>query len=133
MNGSRYVNPKTIAQHATRKRERVNLLPLCAWLVQEKLVPERTSIHVRVAELVPRQVGWEWQDHYHDYFSPLTYWSSERLWEFIGVPFGVVQVAIRDVARDKLKDGLLRLGGRDAASPKPGDRPAAARSDACAR
>ncbi len=95
----RFVNPKTIAQHATRKQERVNLLRLSAWLVQENLVPRRPSIHIHVAELVPRHVSWEWLDHYPDYFSPLTYWSSERLWDFIGVPFGVVQVAIRDVAR----------------------------------
>ena len=130
----RFVNPKTIAQHATRKQERLNLLRLCAWLVKEKLVPERSSIHVQVAELVPRQVGWEWLDHYPDYFSPLTYWSSERLWAFIGVPFAIVQVAIRDVARAKLKDGLLRLlPGQGEASPKAGDRTGAASSDSDTR
>jgi hypothetical protein len=111
----RFVNPKTIAQHATRKEERANLLRLCAWLVQKRLVPKRSSIHVQVAELVPRHVGWEWLDHYPDYFSPLTYWSSERLWQFIGVPFDVVPLAIHDVARVRLLEGLKEL------LPKPGD------------
>lgn len=36
--GIRFINPKTISQHAARKQERVNLLRLYALLVQEKIM-----------------------------------------------------------------------------------------------
>jgi hypothetical protein len=123
----RFVNPKTLTQHATRKQERVNLLRLYALLVQEKVKRVPQSIQVCVAELVPRNTGWDSQDHYPDYFSPVTYWSNDRLWDFIGVPFGVVQVAIRGVAekfRDRLKDGLRNLlpGAEQASNLSAGAR-----------
>ncbi len=89
----------------------MNLLRVFSLLVQENILPPE-SINVCVAELVPRHSGWESQDHYPDYFSPLTYWSNTRLWEFIGVPFAVVQIAIGAVAhqfRDRLKAGLRNL------------------------
>jgi len=65
-----------------------------------------------MAELLPRKRQREDQDHYPDYFSALTYWSSTKLWDFIGVPFGVVTIAIREEAkafREKLKAGLRTL------------------------
>ncbi len=109
----RFINPKTISSHAQRKQERVNLLRLYAYLVQEKLFREPGDIHVCVAELLPRLVGdFEQYDHYPDYFSPLTYWNSDRLWKFIGVEFDVVSQAIKNVAhdfREQLKDGLRFL------------------------
>ena len=108
----RFVNPKTIAQHAARKQERVNLLRLYAWLVQERITQSPEAINVYVAELVPRRSEWESQDHYPDYFSAATYWSSDQLWRFIGVPFDVVSIAIREEAqefRQKLKEGLRTL------------------------
>jgi hypothetical protein len=108
----RFINPKTFTQHAARKQERVNLLRLYALLVQDRVMPAPQSIHVCVAELVPRGTGWDDQDHYPDYFSSLTYWSNKRLWEFIGVPFDTVKVAIREVAaqfREQLRYGLRRL------------------------
>ena len=108
----RFVNPKTIAQHPVRKQERVNLLRVYALHIQEKIMRRPQSISVCVAALVPRYSGWTGHDQYPDYFSSNTYWSSDRLWEFIGVPFEVVQIAIRAAAkgfRDKLKDGLRHL------------------------
>jgi len=109
----RFVNPKTIASHAQRKQERVNVLRIYAYLVQEKVFREPTAIHVCVAELLPRLANsFEEYDHYPDYFSTHTYWTSEQLWKFIGVPFDVVSEAIRAVAqdfRDRLKSGLRDL------------------------
>jgi len=110
--GIRFINPKSISSHSTRKQERVNLLRLYALLVQEKIMRQPESICVCLAELVPRKRQREMLDYYPDYFSAETFWSSESLWKFIGVPFGVVSLAIRDEAkafRDKLKDGLRTL------------------------
>ena len=108
----RYVNPKTFAQHPSRKQERVNALRLYALLVQEKILRDPKSIHVCVAELVPRKVNTVHSDPYPDYFSTHSFWSCQQLWEFIGVPFAAVQLAIQDVGqvfRDKLKLGLRGL------------------------
>lgn len=108
----RFVNPKSIATHATRKQERVNMLRLYAYLVQEKLLRDPRSLRVGVAALVPRKADFAHQDHYPDYFSTETYWSTEKLWKFIGVPFTVVTEAIDQVAgefRARLKDGLRGL------------------------
>jgi len=108
----RFINPKTISSHAQRKQERVNLLRVYGLLVQEKIIREPASICACVAELVPRHGGFEDLDHYPDYFSPETYWTCNRLWDFIGVPFDVVTLAIRDAAkafRKRLIDGLRGL------------------------
>lgn len=109
----RFVNPKTIASHAQRKQERVNLLRLYAYLVQEKVLREPAAIQVCIAELLPRLGGgFERYDRYPDYFSPQTYWSSDRLWKFIGVPFEAVSKAINSVAKDfrgQLHEGLKFL------------------------
>jgi hypothetical protein len=118
----RFINPKTISSHAQRKQERVNLLRLYAYLVQEKLLRDSTAIQVCVAELLPRTGSeFEQYDYYPDYFSPQTYWNSVQLWEFIGVSFDVVSVAIRNVAQDfreQLHNGLsLLLPG---SKPPPG-------------
>lgn len=108
----RFVNPKTIASHAARKQERVNMLRLYAYLVQEKILRDPSSLKVGVAALVPRKSESVHQDQYPDYFSSETYWSTEQLWKFIGVPFDAATKAIKDVAgefRERLKDGLRRL------------------------
>jgi len=108
----RFVNPKAISAHATRKQERVNLLRLYAWLVQEKVLRNPAQIEVGVAELYPRYSDFEDRDRYPDYFSSLTYWSCDQLWQFLGMPFDVVTVALRDVAatfRDQLIGGLRGL------------------------
>lgn len=118
----RFINPKTISSHAQRKQERVNLLRLYAYLVQEKLFREPGAIQVCVAELLPRLGSdFDQYDYYPDYFSPHTYWNSEQLWKFIGVPFDVVSEAIRNVAQDfreQLKDGLRFL--LPGSTPPPG-------------
>ena len=88
------------------------MLRLYALLVQEKIMREPKSIHVCVAELVPRHGDFDQYDRYPDYFSPGTYWTSDRLWKFIGVPFEAVTFAIRDAAKEfrkRLIDGLRGL------------------------
>lgn len=109
----RFINPKTISSHAQRKQERVNLLRLYALLVQEKILRDPKSISIAVAELVPRYGEFDHQDRYPDYFSLETYWTTERLWDgFIGLPFDVVTLAIRDAAkqfRERLIEGLRGL------------------------
>jgi hypothetical protein len=108
----RLVNPKTIASHPARKQERVNLLRLYALLVQEKILRESSSIHVCVAELIPRTVRFATSDPYPDYFSLLTHWPSERLWKFIDVPFEVLQEGLIDASRElrgQLKRSLRQL------------------------
>jgi hypothetical protein len=118
----RFINPKTISSHAQRKQERVNLLRLYAYLVQEKLFLEPTAIQVCVAELLPRLGSdFEQYDYYPDYFSKHTYWHADKLWDFIGVPFEVVSQAIRNVAQDfreQLHDGLNFL--LPGSKPPPG-------------
>jgi hypothetical protein len=108
----RFINPKTISNHAARKQERVNLLRLYSLLLQEKPLRDWHAIHISLAELVPRHNDFDTYDHYPDYFSADTYWSCNQLWAFIGVPFRVVTLAIQDVAkefRDRLKAGLRDL------------------------
>jgi hypothetical protein len=109
----RFINPKTFSSHAQRKQERVNLLRLYAYIVQEKLYPDPAKIHVCVAELLPRAEGaFARYDYYADYFSPHTYWTADQLWRFIGVPFDVVTQAITNVAqefRERLRSGLKFL------------------------
>ena len=107
----RFINPKTFTGAEKRKGVRADLLRLYAFLVQEK--PFRDPVRIRpfVAELFPRASDAKETGGYPDYFSPLTYWTSERLWNFIGVPFDVVCVAIELVARELRP--LLDQGLRD--------------------
>lgn len=110
--GFRFINPKTLSNHAARKQERVNLLRLYGYLVQEKIYTDPATIRVCVAELLPRYGDFDMSDRYPDYFSSATYWTCEKLWKFIGVPFEVVTLAIRAVAqefRQKLIVGLRGL------------------------
>ncbi len=110
--GIRYVNPKTLATHANRKQERVNLLRLYAYLVQEKLFRDPRQMRVCVADLLPRTPSDFGDDRTPDYFSSYTHWPPARLWEFIGVPYDVVTLAISDVAiefQDKLRKALASL------------------------
>jgi len=112
----RFINPKTISSHAARKQERVNLLRLYAFLVQEKILRDPKQIEVCVAELLPSYSGFEDRDRYPDYFSSETYWTTCRFWDFVGVPFEVVTCAIQDVAkefRDRLRSGLRGLLPRE--------------------
>ena len=108
----RFINPKTISSHAARKQERVNLLRLYAFFVQEKILRDPRQIEACVAELLPRYSRFEDRDRYPDYFSSQTYWTARRVLEFVGVPFEVVTYAIQDVAkefRDRLRSGLRGL------------------------
>jgi hypothetical protein len=108
----RFINPKTFTGAEKRKSVRANLLRLYAFLVQEKPFRDPVTIRPCVAELFPRSSDAGETGGYPDYFSPLTYWTSERLWNFIGVPFDVVTVAIELVARElrpQLDQGLQDL------------------------
>jgi hypothetical protein len=110
--GLRFVNPKTLSNHAARKQERVNLLRLYGYLVQERVYNDPKTIRVCVAELLPRYGDFDMSDRYPDYFSTDTYWTCDRLWKFIGVPYEVVPAAISAAAKDfskRLIDGLNRL------------------------
>ncbi len=109
----RFINAKTISSHPSRKQERVNLLRLYAYIVQEKILRNSSQMNVYVAELLHRKdSSYEGYDRYPDYFSCLTYWSSEKLWDFIGVPFELVTEAIQIVSeefRKQLIAGLRNL------------------------
>ena len=108
----RFINPKAISSHAIRKQERINLLRLYAFLVKEKLNRDPEGIEVCVGEYVPRKTEYDSWDRYPDYFSSRTYWSSETLWGFIGVPFAVVTLALQEAAghfRERLTNGLRGL------------------------
>jgi hypothetical protein len=90
----------------------VNLLRLYAFLLREKALRDAQAIKVCVAEYVPRKTQYDCYDRYPDYFSNETYWSSERLWQFIGVPFPVVTLALQEAAsgfRKELVSGLRDL------------------------
>jgi hypothetical protein len=108
----RFANPKTLSNHAARKQERVNMLRLYGYLVQEKVFDEPSTIRVCVAELLPRYGEFDMSDRYPDYFSTDTYWTCERTWRFIGVPYEIVPAAIGLVSKEfskRLIDGLCRL------------------------
>ncbi len=111
--GFRFANPKTLSSHPMRKQERVNLLRLYALLTQEKPLRESSSVRVYVAEILPRLGNSYGEfDRYPDYFTDKTYWDSQQLWNYIGVPFDVVTCAIQNVAaefRERLIAGLRGL------------------------
>lgn len=80
--------------------------------MQEKILRDPAQIRVCVAELVPRVTEYDSLDHYPDYFSAATYWSSDRFWRFVGVPFEAVSFAIMDAGqefREQLITGLRSL------------------------
>ena len=114
----RFINPKTFTGAEKRKGFRADLLRLYAFLVQEKPFRDPVTIRPCVAELFPRSSDASETGGYPDYFSPLTYWSSETLWKLIGVPFDVVTIAIELVARELRP--LLEQNLRDLL---PGTRP----------
>jgi len=108
----RFINPKTFTGAERRKGVRADLLRLFAFLVQEKPFRDPITIRPCVAELFPRASDAKETGGYPDYFSPLTYWTSERLWDFIGVPFEMVSLGIELVARElrpQLEQGLRDL------------------------
>ena len=84
------------------------------------------SISVCLAELLPRKREWDSKqgpDH-SDYCLAHTYWSSTKLWDFIGVPFGVVSLAIRDVSKTfqkKLREGLRTLLPHEESKTRQGE------------
>jgi hypothetical protein len=110
--GIRFINPKTFSSHATRKQERVNLLRLYGYLVQEKILRDPYQIEVRVAEILPREQEFSARDKYPYYFTSATHWPPWDFWKFVGVPFDVVTTGIQRVAaqfRTQLAEGLRNL------------------------
>lgn len=110
VNAIRYVNDKSLSP-AQAHREKVNILRVYAWLCQEKVLRRSVQLHARIADLLPR---------YHTYpadrgpslFSRRTYWSHDLLWDFIGVPYDVVTLAMEDVGkglREHLSKGMASI------------------------
>lgn len=101
----RYVNDRVL-KPAQARREKVNILRLFAWLSQEKILRRPQQMMAVIADLLPR---WNLYpaDQGPELFSSITWWSHDRLWEFIGVPFGVVDIAIDEVGKG-LRGELVR-------------------------
>jgi hypothetical protein len=105
----RFVNTKTFTKRETRKEERINLLRLLGYLVQEKIATNPYAIEVQIAEIVPRQsrltgpLGFP-------YFTKCSYLEGNRLWdEYIQVPFRVIEWAVQDVGQNFLSERLRKL------------------------
>jgi hypothetical protein len=92
----RYINPTTFGQASAIKAERANLLRLRAYLSQEKPFRAPGLIQVAIADLVPRASRESETGRTRNYFSSRTYWSAERLWGFLEVPFAAVTAGIRE-------------------------------------
>lgn len=98
VNAIRFINPRVLDKHTERKEERINLLRLYAYLIQEFNDIDPRAIRVRVAELLPRYSHFDNLDHYPQYFSDRTYWTAIETWGFIGVPLPVIKHAIKTAA-----------------------------------
>lgn len=107
INALRIINPRTLDNPAQRKQERINILRLYAYLIQEKADFPSNAIRVRVAELLPRYSHFDQLDHYPQYFSDLTYWTAIETWGFIGVPISAIRDAIRSAA-SSLRGSLIK-------------------------
>jgi len=106
----RFVNPKTFEKRAERKEERLNLLRLMAYLVQEKILRTPESIEVQIAEIVPRPSPSSKGILGFPYFTSSSYWTADRFWaQYIDVPFEVIEWAIRDIGQRVLADRLRGL------------------------
>jgi hypothetical protein len=105
----RFVNPKTFTKREKRKEERINLLRLMGYLVQEKIAKNPDAIEVQIAEIVPRPSRLNGPTGF-PYFTKCSYWPADRLWsEYIRVPFRVIEWAIEDVGQSILSDRLRSL------------------------
>jgi hypothetical protein len=107
----RFINPKTLSGHAPRRQERLNLLRLYGYLVQEKIFHDPKVIRVKVAELLPRYASFTELDHCPEYFTRQTYMTCDQLWRLIGVPFEVVTVAVGRVAKEFRQELIGGLRG----------------------
>jgi hypothetical protein len=106
----RFINPKTFSKRAERKSERENLLRLLGYLVQEKILRTPETIKVQIAEIVPRPSPSSKGILGFPYFTQHSYWVAEQFWsQYIGVPFEVVEWAIRDIGQRVLADRLRDL------------------------
>lgn len=90
----RFINPTLMNRRSTVRDERVNLLRLYAWLLDQKPFRAPMQISVVAADLLPRlQTGEHGSSRVH--FSPDTRWSSELLWERLGIPFAAITAGLR--------------------------------------
>jgi len=94
----RYINDKVLGP-AQARREKANVLRLFGWLCQEKILRRPDKMTAVAAEMVPRWNTYP-ADRGPEMFSYETWWSHERLWDFIGVPYAVVEIAIDEIGRD---------------------------------
>ncbi len=106
----RFVNPKTFGKRSDHKEERLNLLRLLGYLVQEKILRTPDTIEVQIAEIVPRPSPSSQGILGFPYFTSSSYWIADRFWgEYVGVPFDVIEWAIRDIGQRVLAERLRGL------------------------
>ncbi len=107
--GFRLVNPKTFGERATRKEERLNLLRLMGYLVEEEILRSPETIEVQIAEIVPRRSSSRHTLGF-PYFTHKSYWTAEVFWShYIKVPFDVIEWAIQDIGQQFLAERLREL------------------------
>lgn len=90
----RFINPTLMNRRSTVRDERVNLLRLYAWLVDQK--PFRTPMQISVvaADLLPRVQAVE-HGASRVHFAQDTRWNAEQLWDGLGIPFAAVTAGVR--------------------------------------
>jgi hypothetical protein len=104
----RFINTKTFRRPGDRRKARQNLLYLYAFLVQQKVERLANSLKVYVAEIAPRRANHRYTIGF-PYFTSHTYLDAEQLWDYIGVPFHVVEWTLRDIGQRFLSDRLREL------------------------
>lgn len=106
----RFVNPKTFGKRSDRKEERLNLLRLLGYLVQEEILRAPETIEIQIAEIVPRPSPSSKGILGFPYFSSSSYWMADRFWgDYVGVPFNVIEWVIRDIGQRVLAERLRGL------------------------
>lgn len=105
----RYINPRSLESPAQRKQERVNILRLYAYLLQEfpEYREQPNSIRAVAAEILPRHRLTRFPQRYPKYFGASTYWDAGKFWHFVSVPLPIVGHAVR-VAGETLHDMLTK-------------------------
>jgi hypothetical protein len=105
----RLVNPKTFGERAKRKEERLNLLRLMGYLVQEEILRSPETIEVQIAEIVPRHSPSKGISGF-PYYTHRSYWTAYEFWDnYVKVPFDVIEWAIQDIGQRFLADRLREL------------------------
>lgn len=109
----RFINPTLMNRRSTVRDERVNLLRLYTWLVQQK--PFRTPMQISVvaADLLPRQQAAEHRSS-RVHFTSDTRWNAEQLWDGLGIPFAAITAGVRRASlalSSRISAGLSKVLG----------------------